>query len=165
MDFQEEEIGFPLDDWTHMPASLGAPKPPPPAPPPPPPADFDPAFRPHLERLFTIDWVAEPIEVQHELEAVLDALVKETAEHPQEVWTSFEKQEGTGQVRAVERRLRNVGAIRSSETAYFVVKMAKTDGPFEHVDFWHETSVENLDRNVRFGIRTKPDHFQRERPD
>jgi hypothetical protein len=151
------------DEWKYLPRLPGDPKSTA-APPPPEPAEIAPAQRAYLARLFEIDWLTEPFDVQQEYERLSNALIQETTDNPQEVWTSFEKNESTGQVRAIEHRLRNVGKIGSWDAAFFVVKMIKTEGPFEFSDFSLETSVESVDRNARFGIRAKPDHFQRDRP-
>lgn len=114
--------------------------------------------------MFTTNWVAQPDDVRRNFDSIVNALVEETTEQPQEIWTSFEKHETTGQVRAIEHRLRNAGSIGSWDVAFLVVKMVQTSGRFEFEDFWLETTVENLDRDVRFGIRTKPDYFHRDRP-
>jgi hypothetical protein len=149
------------DEWKYVSGAPGGSTSPAP---PPEPVEIAPAHRQYLARLFEIDWISEPFDLQQEYERSLNELIQEATDHPQEIWTSAEKNESSGQIREVEHRLRSVGKIGSWDAAFFVVKMVKTDGPLEFSDFSLETSVESVDRNVRFGVRSKPDHFQRDRP-
>jgi hypothetical protein len=162
MDFNDDEFGFLDEEWKYFSESLLESSP---APAPPAPGTTDAAPVSELERLFTVNWIAEPLSVQHEFERILELLIKDATESPQEVWASAEKNESSGAVRAVEFRLRNIGKLGSLGETFFVVKMVKTDGDFEFCDSWHETSLEGLNRTVRFGVRSKPDQFSRARPD